>query len=361
MGLVRPQPVQVKVAEIGRIFKGGKKGTSTRGYAGGDDLDHFRFEPNERLKDFPIDGGTNAYDLLRDRWNELGDKPRTIPIRFIHSDPGLIFTASNEVWSNKGGNERCIRRCNGETVLLHYQDRPNARGQSQPVLSRQPMPCAAQPGENKCPMDCKPTGRLAFVIPQLGYPGQILLTTHSIHDITELQGNLAAYANFDLSKIPFLLCRSLKSCPHHKPDGTVMPQKKWLLHLEIDPEFGNSILNSQAIQYRAMLEGIPQRQLSSGYDPALQGLMLEPGTDEEVIDVEAGDDEGGETEPQEDAIRILASFDHYLSQATTEDQLTRLDAWIKHEQNWEPLSLQQRTQISQQLQAKLAQIAQSGI
>lgn len=342
MALIRPSEPQPRIVEIGRLHKGGPMGTSSRGYAGGDDLNHFRFEPNERLKSYPDGNGGNVYDALKTRWGELGAEPRTIPIRFLSNDINEIFSASsNEVWSNKNGVKRCVRRCNGEEVLLHYKDGPK------PVLSRERIPCAAEPGANKCPFDCKPTGRLNFYIPHLRMPGRVMLTTHSIYDITEIQGNLAAFAGCDFRQIPFLLCRSLKPCNYNKPDGSVVRQEKWLLHLEVDPEMGMLVLNAQAQQYRNSLQAVASGRLSlpPSADPGMQGLIF----DDPDPDIDYGETEYIEGEFEETEFsslplpstaagqKIFADFQEYLNRAETLEQVEATIKWVQDPKKWDAM------------------------
>lgn len=264
MALLRPQKVQPRLAEIGRIFKGGPKQKRVKDgkeyEIQGQDLDHFRFEPSERLSELLApDGSGSLASYLTERWNELGDAPRAITIRFLGSTVADVFKAeANEVWATIGGASRCVRRCNGETQLLHLT--------KDKKLSKEPIPCDAVEGENECPNKCKPTGRLFFMVPALEYPGLIVLTTHSINDIIEIKGNLALYENWDLSKIPFRLCRTKRSVTRNE-NGTLRSMDKWLLHIEIDPSFGNAIFAQQPRQYLAQL---------SGADPAaIEGEFVE--------------------------------------------------------------------------------------
>lgn len=249
MALVRPQQIRPRFSEIGRLYKGSPKRTNANGKEiFGEDLDHFRFEPSPRLLEFPAmtKGFSSLHDELKTRYAELGEKPRTIRVRFAHPEPELNFSTDNEVWKQVKGVERCTRRCNGETCSLHTTDKG--------TLSKEPIACAAVEGLNKCPQGCVPTGRLRFFLPDLNYPGIVALTTHSIHDISEILGNLEAYANFDLTKIPFKLCRTEKTINRTDEQGNTFPMRRWLCHLEIDPEFGLLLQRSQENRYRAELQ-----------------------------------------------------------------------------------------------------------
>ncbi|MGL5062639.1 MAG: hypothetical protein ACRC62_21900 [Microcoleus sp.] len=252
MALLRPGKVEARLPEIGRIFKGGPKeektkrdGSTYRGF--GPDLDYFRFEPSDSTSNLPSpDGSGTLAEYLVRQYAELGDNPRTLPIQFLYAESDKNFAATyNEAWQSVGGVERCVRRCNGETQILHLEGK---------VLSKEPIPCAAE-GLSECPLKCKPTGRLSFILPQLKYPGRVVMTTHSIYDILEIQGNLALYEGWELNKIPFQLCRTERSINRNMPDGNIQTMKKWLCHLVIDPRFGQRLLESAPNRYLAELEG----------------------------------------------------------------------------------------------------------
>lgn len=252
MAIIRPGDTIPRLPEIGRIRKGGPKREKTKTDGTkyqifGEDLDHFRFDPAESTYNLPApDGDGRLADYLMRQWDELGEKPRYVPIQFMHNAISENFTMINEVWARVGTVERCVRRCDGETVNLSMTEDKK--------LTRTPLPCSAVEGLNECPMGCKPTGRLQFLIPQLNYPGLVIMTTHSIYDIYEIQGNLALYQNWELSKIPFQLCRTERTI-NRNDNGKVTAMKKWLCHLVIDPRFGNAVLGGAQRQYLAELEG----------------------------------------------------------------------------------------------------------
>lgn len=273
MAIIRPGKVQARLPEIGRIFKGSKKKENPKKpgtLIQGDDLDYFRFEPSASTYDLPSpDGEGRLADYLVRQYCELGDSPRALPIQFLHIEVDANFKAdSNEVWATIGGTERCVRRCNGETQSLYLIEKEGKK-----LLSKDPIPCAALPGMNKCPMNCKPTGKLFFTMPCLHYPGLVVMTTHSIYDILEIQGNLTMYSNWDINKIPFQLCRSEKTVKRTNDDGSQVPVKKWLCHLTIDPRYGNAVFASQPRQYLAELTGsIDVEFIDESDEPTLKAL-----------------------------------------------------------------------------------------
>lgn len=271
MAILRPQELQPRLPEIGRIRKGGPKRDREKDgktyQIMGEDLNHFRFEPAQQTFSLPSpDGNGSLADYLTRQFAELGEEPRTIPIQFLHNELERNFSAINEVWAKVGAVERCVRRCDGETVSLSIT--PDKR------LSKAPLPCATPEGANECPLKCKPTGRLSFIMPQLKYPGLVVMSTHSIYDILEIQGNLALYEGWDLSKIPFQLCRTEKTITRND-NGSVTPLKKWLCHLVIDPRFGNALFQGSQRQYLAELEGSIDADIMEDFQG--QPLSLPPG------------------------------------------------------------------------------------
>ena len=66
---------------------------------------------------------------------------------------------------------------------------------------------------------------------------------------------MEAYANWDLTKLPFRLCRTEKTITRTDDAGNVFPLKRWLCHIEIDPEFGLLLQQSTQLRYRAELTG----------------------------------------------------------------------------------------------------------
>lgn len=282
MALLRPQTIESRLPEIGRIRKGGPKRDREKDgkqyQIMGEDLDCFRFDPSPQTYDLPSpDGNGQLSDYLIRQFEELGEKPRTLPIQFLHSTIDQNFTSSNEVWAKVGMVERCVRRCNGETQLLHMIDAK--------TLSKEPIACSAVEGQNECPNKCKPTGRLSFILPQLKYPGLVVMTTHSIYDIIEIQGNLALYEGWDLNKIPFQLCRTERTINRNE-GGTIKPMKKWLCHLVIDPRFGSAVLEAKPKQYLAEITGTTLALESS-----------EP-FEAEMVDVEPEPDEAPTQQPR---------------------------------------------------------------
>lgn len=261
------QSIQARLPEIGRLFKGGpkKKVQSKRDpnklvEVFGEDLNHFRFEPSPRTADLPDPSGSGSLaDFLRRTWDaskrEFGDF-RAIPILLPYGGLNANFSYANKVFD---GNSRCVRSCNGEVCDRYQIDVPHPRQPGRMVKRTVQglVPCAMTDEMDECPAGCKAQGQLQMIIPALGFPGTVILTTHSGRDIRTLLSNLKAYQQFDLSKVPFRLCRTLQNCDRPGKDGEIIPGQWWFCHLEIDSQYGMLALESQQHKYLAELTGSP--------------------------------------------------------------------------------------------------------
>lgn len=272
MAVFRPtqlENVQPQVPEIGRIFKGEPKrpGKKPGTMIFGQDLDHFRFEPADRTKALPYGNGT-LYDHLKTRWEAIKEETggwRSLQIRFPFARfEDIYHHGKNRKWAEIGGRQTCVRECDGATCTKMLVDVGGKK-----AVQRGMWACSMGEGDRECPEGCKAEGLLKFYIPALGYPGMIILTTRSGHDITEFKQNLLPYYGMDYSAMPFRLFRSLDPCDRHEPDGTVRRQDKWLCHLEIDAEFGMLQIQGRERQYRAQLSGQPVQALPAAPSRAL--------------------------------------------------------------------------------------------
>lgn len=238
------EQIEPQIVEIGKIYKGSKKKTIQKNGKDieiyGNELEYYRFEPLERFKKVPsLTGKFNSlYDELATRYEEL-DKPKQVPILFPYPNGVQVWRASNQKWQMMGKEPVCIRYCDGKTCSLHL-DEPDAGGSPYAHI-----PCAAKPGDKDCPRECEPNGRLRFTIPALRYPGEIILTTHSIKDIGTISANLKAYEEYDLREIPFLLVKTQQNCRHTNSQGKTFNQKKWFCHVEVEPGFGVRMLENR--------------------------------------------------------------------------------------------------------------------
>lgn len=243
-----------RLQRIGSLFKGTKKRIKDGKEIQGQDLDHFRFEPEESLLALRSMSGrfNNLGDELRDRWNSLKDEfgdYKSIPVLLPFATLDANFPHSNERWATVGGKQQCIQRCDGELMSKWTEDGKVVLGS---------RPCQMGEGDRECPAKCKASGYLSVIIPALEYPGLVTLNTHSGNDIKNILQELLYWeqAGFDLSKIPFRLIRRAAQCDWHKPDGSVFSQKKALVFLQVDPEFGSRAITAQQQRYAAEVLGL---------------------------------------------------------------------------------------------------------
>lgn len=194
---------------LGKLYKGGKK----------------RKKINDKGKEFEIMGLDQPYfrfesqdpDAMRMFEREYGNEPTSIKIFLVHDTPEKAFQFWMEDWD--GGN--LIHRCDEKDCVIWRQ--PNGK------MSTEPKPC---------PGGCKRVGRLYFVVPALRRFASVMLETHSIHDILQLQDNLnIAYERIgNLSEFPFLLSRRDKQITYVGDDQKPHKITKSLLYLEPQPD-----------------------------------------------------------------------------------------------------------------------------
>lgn len=257
--IIRKQnPIVSRLVEIGRCYKGSPKGTSKRGYAGGDDYasHYFRLEPEQRLKLHPAtsDRFANLYDELKAAWEEMISQGG-IKIRFPHSTIEENFPYSNRLIKQIGGTAKTFRECDGQTCTKWVEDEPHPsrKGQTIPKFKRGAIPCAAADGK-ECPMGCQAQGMLKFMVPDLYPGGVVLFPMNSPVDISAIAGYLEPYRQYDLSAIPFNLFRR-EDTISYDDRGEIKQKKNWGLHLTIDPTITRLMLLSKERQFLAGLNG----------------------------------------------------------------------------------------------------------
>ena len=212
---------------IGVLRKGGAK--PTEGNRPGPDLKHFRFTDAD-------DAATAAFKSL------YGDQPVRIRVLLPYPTPEKNFQA----WMEEYTASSLIRRCDGENQVLV---RAGTR------YDMTPRPCMRANG-GTC--NCKQSGRLAVIIPDLKRAGYVTVLTTSKHDIINLSAQLAAAAAIvgDLSfRVPFILSRKPVKITTPTADGKAARREKWLLSIEIDPSFVQAKLS--AMQRDALLQLAP--------------------------------------------------------------------------------------------------------
>jgi hypothetical protein len=223
---------------IARVYKGEAK---TDPKKPGRDTNYFRVE----FEDSPAFDRQRAIEGFQKLY---GKQPTTFRnVQFMTDSLELTFTNAMEEW-RKSQNGRPIqwRKCDGETMFIHYQGN---------TCNRNPTPCQHECG-------CKPTGRLMFWLPEFteatGILGQFMLITHSINDIQSIQSalDLAFNALNRLRAIAFVLYR--RDTNITTPDGA--PVTKSLVYLE---------MSEAAAQYAAIAASEAALGLTAGHLPAL--------------------------------------------------------------------------------------------
>ena len=202
-----------------------RKGAAKAGNAPGADLKYFRF--------------TDADEKAAADFKAVyGDSPVAIRVLLPYRTPEENFHA----WLEEYTASSLIRRCDGETQVL---TRVGTR------YDQTPHPCLRAQGK-RC--NCKQSGRLFVIVPELKRAGYVVALTTSKHDIKNLSAQLAAAAAIvgDLSfRVPFILSR--KPVKISTPNGDKLARReKWLLSIEIDPSFVQAKLT--AMQRDALLQ-----------------------------------------------------------------------------------------------------------
>jgi hypothetical protein len=219
MPIVKYQNQEVRFPKCGTLRKGAPK--PERGP--GRDLNYFRFDP--------IDEQTG-----KDFAEHYGDEPRSINVFLPYATTDENF----HCWQEEYSASELKHRCDGEFVYER-----NARtGQ----IERTDTPC---------PGGCQEVGRLTVIIPELKRFAYVTVLTGSAHDLAELLSNLQAIEMLqrDLRGIPMVLRRIKRmiSTPDDRT-GKRARREKWLLNIEVAPQWARSMLTSMERQAMPLLE-----------------------------------------------------------------------------------------------------------
>jgi len=255
----RQNPIISRLVEIGRCYKGSRKGTSVRKWEGGDDYasHYIRFEPEERLKLHPAstDAHENLYDELKASWDQMMQQGH-LKIRFPHDTIEENFPHTNKVIKKIGNTEKTFRECNGSVCTKWTEDGKHPANPSRtiPVFKRGSMPCAASEEDKLCPMGCTPWGMLKFMIPDFYPGGVILFPLHSPVDIAAIEGYFDHYKTYPIADIPFNLFRREDDISYEEK-GEMKQKKNWGLHLGVDPTITRLMMESKSRNFITQLEG----------------------------------------------------------------------------------------------------------
>lgn len=221
MPIVKYQSREATFPSLGKIRKGAPK--PERGP--GRDLNYFRFDP--------IDAETGATFA-----EYYGDEPRAINVFLPYATTDENF----QCWQEEYTASELKHRCDGE----YCYERDQRTGQLVKT-------------DRSCPGNCQQVGRLMVIIPELKRFAYATALTGSTHDILELLSNLQAIEAMrgDLRGIPMVLRRVKRmiSTPDERT-GKRARREKWLLNIEVAPQYARSLLLSMERQAMPMLETV---------------------------------------------------------------------------------------------------------
>lgn len=241
---------------IGVLRKGGVKSAKQPGR----DLKYFRFD-------------TESKDALKNFHDAYGKEPDTINVYLPYTTPEENFQAWQEEYRAGG----LVHRCDGETMTVWLG--PDGK------YSTDPKPCPYHTGESRRTKEepgCKAVGRLTVIIPELQRFAYVTAGTTSLNDIMELTDNLNAVFAMrgNLQGVPFVLCRRPKMISTPAPDGGRARYEKWMLSLEVNPQWAT-------LQLETMRK---QALLPAGVKLLTSGHAVEASTGE-IVDGEWEDEE----------------------------------------------------------------------
>lgn len=202
-------------SEIGQLRKGAPKPENEQ--RPGADLTYFRatFEHGEK----------RAADMFCQAY---GTEPREVNIRLPFNTVDENFDAWREAYVKSG----LIHRCDGEYVQYEVDTQTGS------ILVMNGLDADGQPVE--CDgTDCKPTGRLKVIVPELRRLAFMVVLTTSTWDILNISRQLEAIRHVNdgkLQNVPLILKRRPREIS--TPSGTGgkrARREKWLLSIEADP------------------------------------------------------------------------------------------------------------------------------
>ena len=204
-------------SEIGQLRKGAPKPEGKQ--QPGADLTYFRatFE----------DGEKKAADMFHQAY---GSEPREVNIRLPFNTVDENFDAWRETYVKSG----LIHRCDGEYVQYEVDPRTG----NILVMNGLDMDGLLA----KCDgADCKPTGRLKVIIPELRRLAFMTVLTTSMWDILNISRQLEAIRHVNdgkLQNVPLILKRRPRAISTPSGTGGKRARREmWLLSIEADPDW----------------------------------------------------------------------------------------------------------------------------
>lgn len=216
---------RIAFPRLGVLRKGGEKRQRERNGKPyeifGEDLDHFRFDTDDE---------SAAVDFTR----IFGDEPRSVRVVLPYPTMEQNFS----VWQEAYTAGALQHRCDGETCTRWLGDDGKYHDD--------PVPCPALQLAENDKNRCKPVGRLMTLLPDLRRLAHVVVLTHAINDIVELQRNLLAVERWrgDLRGIVWTLSRKPVEISTPNDKGGRTRREKWLLFMEPQAEYAASLLQA---------------------------------------------------------------------------------------------------------------------
>jgi hypothetical protein len=267
--------------EIGKIRKGAKKEPNKPGA----ELPYFRVEF--------ADGEVLAESKFRAVY---GDKPTAIRVVLPFNDIERVWDPWMEAWTagrrmarSDGDYVEFLIDARGNLLVSNYQD---------PEGKRVPHPkdnIAGKDAKGNL-VEYKPTGRLRVMVPEIERAAYLTVLTTSYNDVGNISSQLRGFKELNggrLAGIPLILRRVPAMVSTPKADGSAVRRKKYLISVEVDPEWAKgkfSELNTLALPLGA--GAVPAGELPAG---VLESLP----TDHDEDELEAEVTEAPETTPTE--------------------------------------------------------------
>ena len=276
---------------LGRVTKGTKK--KVRGRSGKEveipeDLEYFRFVVTGARNE------TEKQEILSRLHEIFGSQPKAITVIFPYPHPDQVFETWQEEWGSGSGLKH---RCDGETVVLWYDEKARKYVRNPKDADGNPM---------QCPGGCSPVGRLHFVIPHLGRYAEWMLVTKSIHDISTLTKQLYHYYDIlgDLTRVAFLLKRTKRQV-HYYDEGVRRSKDSWLLDLEIDPVSLHTLMANQLEEHT--LRALEQQRALPVFEDVVEAEIV---VDEETGEIlEEVQEKVVEEQPQDQYYALKSHLD----------------------------------------------------
>lgn len=248
-------------SEIGQLRKGAPKPKDKQ--QPGKDLTYFRatFEDSEE----------KAADMFHQAY---GSEPREVNIRLPFNTVDENFDAWQEAYV-KGG---LIHRCNGE--YTQYEVDP----QTGSILVMNGLDVDGNKVKCDGSADCRPTGRLKVIVPELRRLAFMTALTTSVWDILNISRQLEAirYVNDGkLQNVPLILKRRPREISTPSGTGGKRARREmWLLSIEADPDWVATQILALSAPDEAEPLALPPGMRDITDDEEIVGENL-PFTDEE--------------------------------------------------------------------------------